>query len=63
MTMTASGYQVRPAGLIDADQVAGLADELAQSFPFDRAAFDRPWPGWRKSWSARSTAAAASARS
>jgi GNAT superfamily N-acetyltransferase len=44
MTMTAPGYQVRPASLIDADQVAGLAAELAQSFPFDRAAFDRSYP-------------------
>ena len=44
MTMTASGYQVRPASLIDASQVAGLAAELAQSFPFDRAAFDRSYP-------------------
>jgi GNAT superfamily N-acetyltransferase len=44
MTMTAPGYQIRPASLIDADQVAGLAGELAQSFPFDRAAFDRSYP-------------------
>jgi GNAT superfamily N-acetyltransferase len=44
MAMTVSGYQVRPASLIDADQVAGLAGELAQSFPFDRAAFDRSYP-------------------
>ena len=44
MTMTSSGYQVRPASLIDASQVAGLAAELAQSFPFDRAAFDRSYP-------------------
>ena len=44
MTMTAPGYQVRPASLIDAEQVAGLAGELAQSFAFDRAAFDRSFP-------------------
>jgi GNAT superfamily N-acetyltransferase len=44
MPMTAPGYQVRRASLIDADQVAGLAGELAQSFPFDRAAFDRSYP-------------------
>ncbi len=47
MTVTAPGYQVRPASLIDADQVAGLAGELAQSFPFDRAAFDRSYPALR----------------
>jgi hypothetical protein len=27
MTMTVPGYQIRPASLIDADQVAGLAGE------------------------------------
>jgi GNAT superfamily N-acetyltransferase len=42
--VSAPGYQIRPASLIDADQVARLAGELAQSFPFERAAFDRSFP-------------------
>jgi len=35
---------IRPATAGDADTVAGLAAELAQSFPFSRAAFDRSYP-------------------
>jgi GNAT superfamily N-acetyltransferase len=35
-----SRVQTRPAGPGDADRVAGLASELAMSFPFRRAAFD-----------------------
>jgi GNAT superfamily N-acetyltransferase len=44
MTMTDLGYEVRPASLIDAEQVAALAGALALSFPFERAAFDRSFP-------------------
>ena len=36
--------QVRQAGLADADMIAGLAAELAQSFAFCRADFDRSYP-------------------
>jgi GNAT superfamily N-acetyltransferase len=32
---------IRPAVVADADAVAGLAEGLATSFPFDRARFDR----------------------
>lgn len=42
--MSKSGVQVRPARAEDADTVATLAAELAQSFPFDRAAFDVNFP-------------------
>jgi hypothetical protein len=36
--------QVRAARRADADGVAGLAGELAQSFPFSREGFDRSYP-------------------
>jgi hypothetical protein len=36
--------QVRPADAGDAAAVAELASELAQSFTFDRARFDRSYP-------------------
>jgi GNAT superfamily N-acetyltransferase len=36
---------IRRAGPADADAVAGLASELAQSFPFSPDAFDRSYPG------------------
>jgi GNAT superfamily N-acetyltransferase len=36
--------QVRQAGPADADKVAGLAAELAQSFAFSRAGFDVSYP-------------------
>ena len=35
---------IRAAGAADADTVAQLAAELAQSFPFSPAAFDRAYP-------------------
>jgi GNAT superfamily N-acetyltransferase len=35
---------VRPARPADAEQVAGLARELAMSFPFRRASFDTSFP-------------------
>jgi GNAT superfamily N-acetyltransferase len=36
--------QIRPASHDDAAGVAALAEQLAQSFPFSRAAFDRSFP-------------------
>jgi len=36
--------QIRPAGASDAAAVADLAAELAQSFTFSRAGFDRSYP-------------------
>lgn len=36
--------EVRQAGLADADMIAGLAAELAQSFAFRRADFDLSYP-------------------
>jgi hypothetical protein len=36
--------EVRQAGLADADMIAGLAAELAQSFAFCRADFDLSYP-------------------
>jgi GNAT superfamily N-acetyltransferase len=38
-----SRIRIRPAGPGDADRVAGLARELAMSFPFRRASFDRSY--------------------
>jgi len=35
---------IRPATAADAETVARLAAELAQSFPFSQAAFDRSYP-------------------
>jgi len=40
----ASRVQIRAAGPANAGRVAGLAGELAQSFPFRRASFDRSYP-------------------
>lgn len=42
--MQDSPLHIRPATTADADTVAELAAELAQSFPFSRAAFDRGYP-------------------
>lgn len=42
--MRNSQLHIRPATPADAGTVAGLAAELAQSFPFSRAAFDRSYP-------------------
>lgn len=42
--MAAPGVQVRPAAAGDAAAVAVLAEQLAQSFPFRRAAFDASFP-------------------
>jgi len=39
-----SQLQIRRATAADAETVAALAAELAQSFPFSRAAFDRSYP-------------------
>ena len=39
-----SRLQIRPATAADADPVAGLAAELAQSFQFSRASFDQTYP-------------------
>lgn len=39
-----SQLHIRRATAADAETVAGLAAELAQSFPFSRAAFDRSYP-------------------
>ncbi len=42
--MVESGVQIRPAGGGDADAVAALAGELAQSFAFSRPKFDLSFP-------------------
>ena len=42
--MPKSKLHIRPATAADAGTVATLAAELAQSFPFSRAAFDRSYP-------------------
>ena len=42
--MQNSGLHIRPATAADAGTVARLAAELAQSFPFSPAAFDRAYP-------------------
>ena len=42
--MTAAPFLVRHAAGDDADAVAGLAAELAQSFAFSRASFERHFP-------------------
>jgi GNAT superfamily N-acetyltransferase len=42
--MDHSRIMVRPARPADAEQVAGLAGELATSFPFRRASFDTTFP-------------------
>jgi GNAT superfamily N-acetyltransferase len=39
-----SQFHIRRATAADADTVAALAAELAQSFPFSRAAFDQAYP-------------------
>ena len=39
------GYRVRAAEAADADGVADLAEELAQSFQFSRESFRRNYPG------------------
>jgi GNAT superfamily N-acetyltransferase len=43
-SMPPAQIQIRPARRDDAAPVAALAEELAQSFPFSRAAFDRSFP-------------------
>jgi len=42
--MPPAQIQIRPACRDDAAGVAALAQQLAQSFPFSRAAFDRSYP-------------------
>jgi len=42
--MPDSLFQIRPASAADAGAVAGLAGELAQSFPFCRERFDLSYP-------------------
>ena len=42
--MRKSQLHIRPATTADAGTVAELAAELAQSFPFSQAAFDRAYP-------------------
>jgi hypothetical protein len=42
--MPPAQIQIRPARRDDAAGVAALAQQLAQSFPFSRAAFDRSYP-------------------
>ncbi len=42
--ITTMDVQVSAATLDDAAAVATLADEFAQSYPFDRTAFDRSYP-------------------
>jgi GNAT superfamily N-acetyltransferase len=42
--MPASQIRIRPATVDDAEAVAGLAEELAQSFPFSRTSFATSFP-------------------
>jgi GNAT superfamily N-acetyltransferase len=44
VTVNRARCEVRPASAEDADAVAGLAAELAQSFPFSRAKFRAAYP-------------------
>lgn len=44
MRVNSAPIRIRPAMAADASAVAGLADELAQSFTFSRAGFDVSYP-------------------
>jgi GNAT superfamily N-acetyltransferase len=44
VTVNGARCEVRPASAEDADAVAGLAAELAQSFPFSRGKFRAAYP-------------------
>lgn len=50
--MSDTHCRIRPAGATDAAAVADLASELAQSFTFSRARFDRSYPALLASGSA-----------